>query len=58
MMTETARRAKGWPRTGKNQTATTAHLTSTGTAVTPRTDDDARDIREAKWNARDNAGRT
>lgn len=52
-MTDTTRRASGWPRTGKNQTATTAHSTSTGTAATPRTDDTARNNREAKWSARD-----
>jgi len=60
----TTRCSKGWPRTGKNQTAETAHETSTGTAATSREDDDARNIREGKWTARDDfstqgtAGRT
>ena len=52
-MTDTTRRATGWPRTGKDQSATTAHSTSTGTAQTPRADDAARLRREAKWSARD-----
>lgn len=52
-MTETTRRATGWPRTGSGQTATTPHSTSTGTAATARTDDTARNNRESKWTARD-----
>ena len=53
-MTDTTRRAKGWPRTGAaGQTAETAHTTSTGTAATARTDDSARNQREARWTARD-----
>lgn len=53
-MTDTARRARGWPRTGnEGQTSLTVHMTSTGTAATPRTDDAARDTRESKWAARD-----
>lgn len=52
-MAEHTRRATGWPQTGVNQTATTAHTTTTGTAATARTDDTARNNREAKWTARD-----
>lgn len=53
-MTEHTRRAKGWPRTGTSgQTATTAHVTTTGTAATARADDTARNVRETKWTARD-----
>lgn len=52
-MTEHTRRAVGWPRTGVNQTATTEHSTSTGTAVTSRVDDTPRNNRETKWTARD-----
>lgn len=53
-MTDTTRRAAGWPRTGAaGQTSATPHTTSTGTAATPRTDDTPRDNREAKWTARD-----
>lgn len=53
-MTDTTRRAVGWPRTGAaGQTSTTPHTTSTGTAATARTDDTARNVREAKWTARD-----
>jgi hypothetical protein len=53
------RRAKGWPSTGKSpETATTAHTSKTGTPYVAGTDTDARDWRETKWNARDNAGRT
>jgi hypothetical protein len=36
-----------------NQTATTAHETSTGTAASARSDDTGRNIREAKWTTRD-----
>lgn len=52
-MTDHTRRATGWPRTGKDQSATTAHTTSTGTAATARTDDTPRNNRETKWTARD-----
>lgn len=52
-MTETTRRAKGYPRTGVSQTSETAHTTTTGTASTARTDDTARNNRESKWTARD-----
>jgi hypothetical protein len=52
-MTETTRRATGWPKTGVNQTSATPHTTETGTAATARTDDTARNVRETKWTARD-----
>ncbi|MES2156044.1 MAG: hypothetical protein V4510_13000 [bacterium] len=52
-MTETTRRAAGWPRTGVNQTAATPHVTETGTAASVRADDTPRENRETKWTARD-----
>lgn len=56
--TEHTRRAVGWPSGAAGETATSAHVTTTGTAFVAGDDSADRDIREAKWNARDGGTRT
>lgn len=53
------RQAKGWPRTGgTNETSTTQHTSKTGSPMVAGDDSTERDLRQAKWTARDGLTRS
>jgi hypothetical protein len=52
------RAAKGWPTGAANETSTTPHTTLTGSPYVAGDDSTERNLREAKWTARDGLART